>query len=57
MIQTFQTNIKNVEEKIYAIGEGLLRANELILEALKECESDKFSQAKSHIKNISSITD
>jgi len=57
MIQTFQTNIKDVEEKIYTIGEGLLRANELILEALKECESDKFSQAKSHIKNISSKTD
>jgi phosphate transport system protein len=57
MIQTFQTNIKDVEKKIYTIGEGLLRANELILEALKECESDKFSQAKSHIKNISSKTD
>jgi phosphate transport system protein len=57
MLATFQTNIKDVEKKIYAIGEGLLKANELIVEALEECDTKKFTQARGYIKNISSKTD
>ena len=34
------------------IGNGLLKSNELILEALHDCNVDKFNEAKAHIKNI-----
>jgi len=57
MLQTFQTSLEEVKNKIVTIGEGLVKANELILEALKDCDTEKFNAAKAHIKNVSSKTD
>jgi len=57
MLATFQTNLNEVKNKITSIGEGLVKANELILEALKDCDTKKFSEAKGYIKNISKKTD
>jgi phosphate transport system protein len=57
MLATFQTNLNEVKEKIISIGDGLVTANTLILEALKDCDTKKFNEAKGFIKNISSKTD
>ena len=57
MLQTFHTNLNDVKTKITKIGEGLVKANEHILEALKDCDTQKFNEARSYIKNISSKTD
>ncbi len=57
MLATFQTNLNDVKTKITKIGEGLVKANELILEALKDCDTQKFNEARNYIKNISSKTD
>ena len=57
MLPTFQTNLREVREKIIAIGEDLVKSNELILEALKDCDAEKFSKARNYIKNITSRTD
>ncbi len=57
MLQTFQTSLEEVKNKITTIGEGLVKANELILEALKDCDTEKFNEAKAYIKNVSSKTD
>jgi phosphate transport system protein len=57
MLQNFQTNLNDVKTKITNIGEGLVQANTLILEALKDCDTQKFNDAKGHIKNISAKTD
>jgi phosphate transport system protein len=57
MLQNFQTSLEEVKNKIIAIGEGLVSANELILEALKDCDTKKFNEAKNYIKNVSSKTD
>jgi len=57
MLATFQTNLNDVKTKITNIGDGLVKANELILEALKDCDTKKFNEARSYIKNISSKTD
>jgi len=57
MLATFKENTDKIENKILNIGDGLIKSNELILEALKDCDSEKFSQARSYIKNISSKTD
>lgn len=57
MQSNFQTNLTDIKTKILNIGEGLLQANILINEALSDCNQDKFQEARSHIKNISSKAD
>ena len=57
MLATFQTSLNDVKKKITKIGEDLVKSNELILEALKDCDAQKFSQARNYIKNISAKTD
>jgi phosphate transport system protein len=57
MLPTFKSNLDDIKTKIQRIGDDLVRANELILEALKDCNVEKFSEARNHIKNISSKTD
>ncbi len=57
MLPTFRTNLNEVKEKITSIGEDLVKANELILEALKDCNQELFSEARNNIKNITARTD
>lgn len=57
MISNFQTNLDEIKNKITSIGNGVLEANTLLLSALSDCEPEKFNDAKTHIKNISSKTD
>ena len=57
MLPNFKTNVDDIKLKITDIGNGLLEANTLILSALTDCDPQKFSDAKSHIKNIGSKTD
>ena len=53
----FQENLAEIKAKVTDIGTGLLEANKLLLLALKDCDTNNFSEAKSKIKNISSKTD
>jgi len=57
MLATFKTNLDEIKEKVTDIGTGLLESNKLLLEALQSCDSDKFNEARSYIKNISAKTD
>lgn len=57
MLSNFQTNIKEIKTKVIGIGHGLLEANQLILEALNDCNTDRFNEARGHIKNIGAKTD
>ncbi|MFT5661961.1 MAG: phosphate transport system protein [Sulfurimonas sp.] len=57
MISNFKTSLENIKTKIEDIGTGLLESNKLILLALHDCNTEKFTEAKTHIKNISSKTD
>lgn len=57
MLPNFQTNLEDIKNKVVDIGNGLQEANELILSALSDCDENKFTEAKGHIKNISSKTD
>ncbi|MEA3383482.1 MAG: PhoU domain-containing protein [Campylobacterota bacterium] len=52
----YEEDIKDIKVKIINIGDGLVKSNELLLEALKNCDQDKFSEAKTYINNISSKT-
>jgi len=57
MLPTFQENVDSIKDKITVICEGLVQANDSILQALQTCDESKFSKAKSSIKNITSKTD
>jgi phosphate transport system protein len=57
MLPTFRTNLEDIKNKIMNIGESLVDANSIILDALKDCDVDKFAQARDHIKNITAKTD
>jgi phosphate transport system protein len=57
MIATFKENIVTIKNKVTDIGTGLLKSNELLLEALKDCDEEKFNDAKNYIKNISKKAD
>jgi len=57
MLNNYVQDIKVVKNEIKEIANGLLKANELILDALGDCDKDKFTEVKSHIKNITTKTD
>jgi len=57
MLSNFDTSLQSIKKKIINIGDGLVKSNELLLSALGDCDTKKFEEAKSHIKNISSKTD
>jgi len=57
MVKTFKQNLDEVTNKITNIGNDLVKANELILAALKDCDEEQFNEARNSIKNITSRTD
>ena len=57
MISNFQTNLEEIKEKLVLIAQGLGEANRLILLALSDCDTQKFTDARSYIKNINAKTD
>ena len=57
MITKFEENLEEIKVKIIDIGTGLVRANELLLDAIQDCNEEKFTEAKTYIKNISSKSD
>ena len=57
MISNFKTNLEEIKEKVIVIGHGLQEANRLILCALSDCDTQKFVNARAHIKNINAKTD
>lgn len=57
MSTNFEENLLEIKNKVIDIASGLLESNKILLSALGDCEEEKFIQARSHIKNISSKTD
>lgn len=57
MIAKFEENLHEIQNSLKNIGTGLLNANKLLLEAIESCNTQKFEESKTHIKNISAKTD
>ncbi|MBN2817126.1 MAG: hypothetical protein JXQ67_10620 [Campylobacterales bacterium] len=57
MISNFQTSLEEIKTKVIDIAKGLEAANQLILSALSDCETEKFIEARGYIKNINAKTD
>jgi len=56
MLQNYEEKRNEIKTRIKSIGDGLIQANELILEAIKTCDNDKFDEARTYIRNTSQIT-
>ncbi|MEA3289499.1 MAG: PhoU family transcriptional regulator [Campylobacterota bacterium] len=53
MLSNFKDDLVNVKNEVKETGIGLVKANELLLEGIKDCNKEKFNEAKSYIKNVS----
>lgn len=56
MVSTFKTNLDEIKSEIRQIGNGLLKSNQILHEALNNCDNEKFSNARAQIKNVGSKT-
>ncbi|MCD6433254.1 MAG: phosphate uptake regulator PhoU [Sulfurimonas sp.] len=57
MSVNFDENLIDIKNKVTEIANGLLKSNQFLLKALKDCDPKKFDEARSYIKNVSSKTD
>lgn len=55
MLANYEEKLEEIKREITVVGEGLLKSNQLIVEALKECNAEHFTEAKTYIKNVSNI--
>lgn len=56
MLKNYEKKFNEIKKNITDIGNGLIIANRLIAESLKDCNIEKFEEAKTYIKNISKKT-
>ena len=56
MLKNYEEKLNEIKVNIISIGNGLVKANQLVLEALKGCNNEKFNEAKTYIKNVSKKT-
>jgi len=56
MLANYKEKLNEIKTSITKLGDGLIKANKLLLTALDKCDVDKFQDAKSEITNISNKT-
>lgn len=57
MLTKFEEKLEKTRSSVVEIIDCLISSNKLILEALKDCDKEKFDSAKLFIKNVSSKTE
>ncbi|MDD2698482.1 MAG: PhoU family transcriptional regulator [Arcobacteraceae bacterium] len=57
MLLKYQEKLETIREQVIEIMSGLISANKMILDALKDCDKEKFENAKLFIKNVSNKTE
>jgi len=56
MLPQYKEKLDEIKASVIEIANGLHSANSIILEAMKDCDEEKFSHAREHIRNISDKT-
>ena len=56
MLNNYHEKLDEIKQEIEDIGNELLSSNRLLLQAIDGCNQDVFTNAKSHLKNISKKT-
>ncbi len=53
MLPQYKEKLDEIQGSVKEIADGLLKANELIVEAMTECDNEAFSNAREYIRNVS----
>ncbi len=53
MLKNYDEDLKEIKNGIKVIGEKILLSNKTLLEAAKKCDVERFTEAKSYLKNLS----
>ncbi len=56
MLENYEEKLHIIKNNIKEIAKNLVQANNIIIDALKDCKLDKFNEAKLAIKNTSNKT-
>lgn len=55
MLANYEEKLIEITSELKSVADGLLKANQFIVEGLKNCDEKYFTEAKSYIKNVSNI--
>ena len=54
MLKSYKEDLNSIKSSIKSVCQKILSANQTLLVATKECDNEKFGEAKSCLKNLSS---
>ncbi len=57
MLTKYEERLETIRGAVVEIMDGLIQANKMVLEALQDCDKEKFENAKLSIKNVSNKTE
>ena len=56
MLPQYKEKLSEIKGSVIEIAKGLCKANEMILEAMGECDEAKFKEAREYIRNVGDKT-
>ncbi len=56
MLPQYKEKLEEIKNSVIDIAKGLCKANAIILEAMQNCDEEKFSKARSYIRNVGDKT-
>jgi phosphate transport system protein len=56
MLANFNEDMSKITEELKVIGDNLIKANELLLEGMANCDAEIFGQAKAKLNNVGKKT-
>ncbi len=56
MLKTFEAILEQIQDELYVMGQKVISANEIALEAITKANPKLFPKAKSELNNISHMS-
>jgi len=56
MLPRYKEKLEEIKGSVIEIAKGLCQANEIILDAMENCDAQQFSNAREYIRNVSNKT-
>jgi phosphate transport system protein len=56
MLPQYKDKLEEIKNSVADIAKGLCKSNEIILDAMSECDETKFREAREFIRNVSDKT-
>jgi len=56
MLPQYKEKLQEIKDSVTEIANGLCKSNEIILDAMVDCNEEKFKEAREFIRNVSDKT-